>query len=161
VSQEPLLAASAAAAAAAALAAGVYVVSEKDLVYASVGLAILGSLTAGLVALSGYPLAAAFIVIVYVGAAVMFIIVSVTMLGGGGGEQKEPFRGTAVGAAVAASLGVAAAAIGLHGLYSRPGELSLGSLAEALLSRYPVALIVLIAALAATLVEGVTVARRR
>ncbi|MFN4045801.1 MAG: NADH-quinone oxidoreductase subunit J, partial [Acidilobaceae archaeon] len=72
------------------------VVTVKDMVYASILLAVLGALTASLVALLGYYLVAAFIIIVYVGAAVMFIIITVSMLGGGGLESRDYLKGAAV-----------------------------------------------------------------
>jgi NADH-quinone oxidoreductase subunit J len=64
------------------LISGYLVIRVRDLVYASLALALLGLVNAMLIALLGFSVVAAFLVIVYVGAAVMFIIVSVSMLGG-------------------------------------------------------------------------------
>ena len=94
------------------LLSGYLVIRVKDLVYASLALALLGSLNAMLIALLGFAIVAAFLVIVYVGAAVMFIIVSVSMLGGGGHEEWKPFRGLVSAVVAAAGLGAAVALTG-------------------------------------------------
>lgn len=63
------------------VAAGMMVVKERSLVYASVYLAVVAVFNAGLMALLGYTMVAAFQVVVYVGAAVLFIIIAVTLMG--------------------------------------------------------------------------------
>ncbi len=136
------------------------VVTVKDLVYASLLLAVLGALTASFVALLGYYLVAAFIIIVYVGAAVMFIIITVSMLGGGGLESRDHLKG-----AVVASLSlVVLLAVFLS--YFRVPEVGLplyvdvaGLIDRVVVEYIPVIAIILVA-LAATIIEAIAVARR-
>jgi NADH-quinone oxidoreductase subunit J len=137
-----------------------YVVSGRDLVYSSVALAILGSLNAALIALLGFPVVAAFIVIVYVGAAVMFIIITISMLGGGGAEKREEFRGFFTALALASSLLAVLALTGIYLVYTPPHTYSLSDISQVLATRYLPALGVVFIALAATLVEAITIARR-
>ena len=137
-----------------------YVVRHKDLVYSSIALALLGSMTAAFVALLGFGLVAAFIVVVYVGAAVMFIIMSISMLGGGGPEARSEAPGILAASGILAGLAVVLAATGLFKAYARPGAYTVTEVAQVLLSKYSPVLWVLVVALAATLLEAIAVARR-
>jgi NADH-quinone oxidoreductase subunit J len=137
-----------------------YVTRTRDLVYASVTLALLGSFNAALIALLGLPIVGVFVVIVYVGAAVMFIIIVISTLGIGTREYREEFRGIATGFMLATALITVLAASGLYVVYSRPGTYSLQGISQVLASRYLPALGVLFIALAATLVEAISIARR-
>ena len=136
------------------------VVRGKDLVYASAMLAILGTLNAALIALLGFTVIAAFVVIVYVGAAVMFIIMSISMLGGGGTESREDFRGVLAASMIGAGLLMALIVSGVIKVYTSPGPLDLSRVSELLASKYVPVLGVLFVALAATLVEAISIARR-
>ncbi len=142
-----------------ALASAVAVVKLRDLVYASSSLAVLGVSTAVLAALLGYPVVAAFLVIVYVGAAVMFIIITVSMLGGGGRESRDEWRGLIAGSAIAAAAAAAFFLTGLPSEFSKPSA-SLEDIASVLLGPMLPAVIVMIAGLAVTVVEAISVARR-
>jgi len=137
-----------------------YITVAKDLVYASIALALLGSFNAALIALLGFPIVAVFVVIVYVGAAVMFIIIVISMLGGEQREQREEFRGVSTGLLVASALLTVLAGAGIYLVYSKPGTYTVSSVSQVLASRYLPALGVLFVALAATLVEAISVARR-
>lgn len=137
-----------------------YVVRHRDLVYASVALALLGSLTAAFTAFLGFGLVAVFIVIVYVGAAVMFIIMSVSMLGGGGPEARNEVAGILAASGILAGLAIVAFSAGLFKAYAHPGAYTVTEVAQVLLSRYSPVLWVLVVALAATLLEAIAVARR-
>jgi len=137
-----------------------YVTASRDLVYASISLALLGSFNAALIALLGLPIVGVFVVIVYVGAAVMFIIIVISMIGGGSRELREEFRGAATGIMIASALMMVLVASGLYVVYSKPGTYSLQSISQVLASRYLPALGVLFVALAATLVEAISIARR-
>ncbi|MCE4603610.1 MAG: NADH-quinone oxidoreductase subunit J [Aeropyrum sp.] len=136
------------------------VVRHKDMVYASASLALLGIATALLVAILGYPIVAVFLVIVYVGAAVMFIIVSVSMLGGGGYEEWDDYRGLAAGAASGAAVLMIGLFGGLWQAYSPPEPVSLQTIANLLAGDYAIVVIVLAVGLAATILEGIAIARR-
>ena len=132
----------------------------KDLVYSSVALSFVGLLNAAIVALLGFPVIAAFIVTVYVGAAVMFIILSVSMLGTNEAEPREEFRGSFVATLFGVGLAASAVAIDLIKTYQKPGPHPLSAVSSILLSKYLVVLGVLFVALAATLVEAISIARR-
>lgn len=134
-------------------------VTLRDLVYSSSLLALLGSLTAALLALLGYYIVAVFTIIVYVGAAVMFIIITVSMLGGGGVEVRSNTRGVVVALATLTALIAAISTLGLPTAIF-PVSVDLRIVSDSLLSGYLIVLVVLLVALAATVIEGIAVARR-
>ena len=147
-----------------ALASAILVVRLKDLVYASVSLAVLGLSTAVIAALLGYGIVAAFLVIVYVGAAVMFIIVSMSMLGGEVHESWDHDRGSIAAGFAAAALAIAFLGGGLYSLYRPPGGASLSEIAGFILDEangIAPAVFIVLAGLAATILEAIAVARRR
>jgi len=135
------------------------VVRGRDLVYASSSLAVLGILNALMVALLGYHLVAVFLVIVYVGAAVMFIIITVSMLGGR--DSKEPrdeATGLFTGATVVTVALLLAGSLAAYMGYAKPAGVSVRSVAESLISNYAGVIALLFIALAATLVEAIAIA---
>jgi NADH-quinone oxidoreductase subunit J len=134
-------------------------VTLRDLVYSSSLLALLGSLTAAFLALLGYYIVAVFTIIVYVGAAVMFIIITVSMLGGGGVEVRSNTRGVVVALATLTALIAAISTLGLPTAIF-PVSVDLRIVSDSLLSGYLIVLVVLLVALAATVIEGIAVARR-
>ncbi|MEB3773680.1 MAG: NADH-quinone oxidoreductase subunit J [Desulfurococcales archaeon] len=137
------------------------VVRSRDLVYASGALAVLGTLNAAFIALLGYGLVAAFLVIVYVGAAVMFIIVAVSMLGGGGLERWQPEKGFLSSAAVLTVLLIVMLSSAMYTLYKPPTTIRLDSVAGTLAGGYLPVLGLIFIALAATLIEAISIARKR
>ena len=147
--------------AAAVVATSFLIVTSRDMVYASALLAVLGVINAILIGLLGFPIISIVIVIVYVGAAVMFMIIVISMLGGGGEEELRPLRGVMVATPVTALLGAVVAYSRLEDLYSKPGPVELSDVSSALLGDYLPVLIVLIVAMAATLVEAIAVAKGR
>jgi NADH-quinone oxidoreductase subunit J len=134
-------------------------VTLRDLVYSSSLLAVLGSLVAAFLALLGYYIVAAFIVIVYVGAAVMFIVLTVSMLGGGGAEVRNNLRGALVASVTLVVLAVALLVLGIPS-HVFPVNVDVRVVSDSLLSDYALVLAVLLVALAATVIEGIAVARR-
>jgi len=134
-------------------------VTLRDLVYSSSLLAVLGTLTAAFLALLGYYIVAAFIIIVYVGAAVMFIVLTVSMLGGGGQESRNNLRGFSIALVTLLVLSIALLTLGIPSNVF-PVGVDLKIVSDSLLSEYSIALIVLLIALAATVIEGIAVARR-
>lgn len=140
--------------------AAYFTVRHRDLVYSSVSLALLGSLNAALIALLGYTLVAVFLIIVYVGAAVMFIIISVSMLGGGGEEARDEASGFFAGSAVATSLLLLLVGSGLYKAFTRASTVPVSRVSETLASGYGLVLALVFVALAATLVEAISIARR-
>ncbi|GAB6147666.1 NADH-quinone oxidoreductase subunit J family protein [Stetteria hydrogenophila] len=142
------------------LVAAYYVVKCRDLVYASIALAALSSMTAAFAALLGFGLVAAFIIIVYVGAAVMFIILSLSMLGIRESGARSRVRGILAALGGLAGFLYASASTGLFKAYARPDSFSAADVAEAMLARYLPVVWILVVTLAATLLEAVAIARR-
>ena len=140
--------------------AAIAVTKLKDLVYASIALSFVGILNAAIIGLLGFPVIAAFVITVYVGAAVMFIILSVSMLRPTEAETREEFRGSFVATLFGLGIAASAVAVDLVKTYHKPGPHPLSAVSSILLSKYLVVLGVLFVALAATLVEAISIARR-
>ncbi|MCE4623878.1 MAG: NADH-quinone oxidoreductase subunit J [Caldisphaeraceae archaeon] len=144
----------------ASIAAAYYVVKIKDLVYASVMLDVLASIIASMLALIGYGIVAAFQVLIYVGAAVMFIIITISMIGARGKETKEPFLGFITGTFLSIAIIIIVMGGGLFKLYARPGYVSPSQAAAGLLSHYFPVIVLIIIAQAATIVEAISISKR-
>ncbi|MDP7981947.1 MAG: NADH-quinone oxidoreductase subunit J family protein [Conexivisphaera sp.] len=142
------------------LIAAYYVVRAKDFVYASSALAVLGSIVAADLAILGFGIISAFLVIVYVGAAVMFIIITLSLLGLREEERRNSGRGVIVALLVAALWSGVALSAGIYGLYVEPQPVSMTTTVGGLLSRYSLVVALIVIAQAATLVEAISVARR-
>ena len=135
------------------------VIEHKSIVYASFFLAMLGASNATLFVLLGYPVVSIFHLVVYVGAAVTFILFSVVMM------REAPLvepkaRGIAIIAAVEILL---VFSVGFWPLLrSEPigGVISLEDVSDLLLNKYSFALLVAALALATTMIEAITLARR-
>ncbi len=136
------------------------VVRLKDLVYASSSLAVLGVLNAILISMLGYYLVAAFLIIVYVGAAVMFIIITVSMMGGRDEEPRDEFKGMFAGATVATVMLLLVASLASYMGYSRPTAVSIQEVSKDLLGNHFFVLALIFIALAATLVEAIAITKR-
>ncbi len=145
---------------AAAVASSYLVVRSRDLVYASVSLAVLGSLTAAVLALLGLGIVAAYLVLVYVGAAVMFIIITISMLGPSHAEQQDVMKGLISATSVAAFVIIAMAVLRLYNLYAVPAPISVQVAASEALKRYLPVLALIFIGQAATVVEAIAIARR-
>lgn len=63
-----------------ALIFSVFVIISKNIVYGAIHLSLLGLVVAALIAMLGYPIVAILHIIIYVGAGVLFIIMSVSMI---------------------------------------------------------------------------------
>jgi len=144
----------------AAVASAYLVIRARDLVYASVALAVLGSLTASILALLGLGIVAAYIVLVYVGAAVMFIIITISMLGPTGMEGQEAMRGVIVASSVAVFVLILVFGLKLYDLYAVPASVSVQLAASEALSKYLPVLALIFIGQAATIVEAIAIARR-
>lgn len=146
-----------------ALASALFIVNSKNVFYAAVSLAFLGLSVAVLIAdlnPAAYSLYAVFHLILYVGATVVFLSVSLVMFRGL--EVKE-FR---TPWAPAVSLLVAVAFFSVLVLStsnvppSTPPAVDLPSLGERLISQYWFPAVVLIVGLLATMIEAIALARR-
>jgi NADH-quinone oxidoreductase subunit J len=143
-----------------AIVAAYMVIRIKDLVYASVTLAVLGSLTAALLAVVGFGIIGAYLVLVYVGAAVMFIIISVSMIGPQREETREPFRGLVAAAAVTTLILVVVFALSLYRLFVVPAPIQASQAAAGALHEYLPVLALIFVGQAATVVEAIAIAKR-
>jgi len=143
-----------------AIVAAYMVIRIKDLVYASVTLAVLGSLTAALLAVVGFGIIGAYLVLVYVGAAVMFIIISVSMVGPQREETREPFRGLVAAAAVTTLILVVVFALSLYRLFVVPAPIQASQAAAGALHEYLPVLALIFVGQAATVVEAIAIAKR-
>ncbi|AMD30457.1 NADH-quinone oxidoreductase subunit J [Acidilobus sp. 7A] len=143
-----------------AIVAAYMVIRIKDLVYASVTLAVLGSLTAALLAVVGFGIIGAYLVLVYVGAAVMFIIISVSMIGPQREETREPFKGLVAAAAVTTLILVVVFALSLYRLFIVPAPIQASQAAAGALHEYLPVLALIFVGQAATVVEAIAIAKR-
>ena len=142
---------------------GVLVVRSKSLVYSAVYLALTALFAAGIMALLGYTLVAIFQAAVYVGAAVLFIIISVTLIG----EPPKPehrYYNTAIIAGVMSLLALAPitykalSTLGVEeGVTVKP---SLEGVLSLIHTKYYFAVIIAFIAFGALLIEAVVLAKR-
>ncbi len=136
------------------------VVRGNDLVYSSSSLAVLGMLNALMIALLGYYLVASFLVVVYVGAAVMFIIITVSMIGGKEPEGREESKGFFTAGILGSAMFLLLTSIAAYLGFQRPGTIPASQVAVSILSGHEAVVGVILVALAATLIEAIAIARR-
>jgi NADH-quinone oxidoreductase subunit J len=137
----------------------ILVVEHKSLVYAALFLGILGMANATLFTLLGFNFLALFFVSVYIGAAVTFIIFSVSMF------EEAPSVERPVRIVAMLSVGVAAVIlVGVFATYFTGGiqtsYISYRELASLLTEKYGFALLIAALTLVTTLIEAITVARK-
>jgi len=142
-----------------AILSSLLVVEHKSLVYSAFFLGVLGMANAALFALLGFTFIALFHVAVYIGAAVTFILFSITMF-----EEAPPLE-RSVRVVVAFSVLLTFLLLTLiFGLYLgkplQPTYISYRELANLLTEKYWFALIVAALTLVTTLIEAITLARR-
>lgn len=142
-----------------AILSSLLVVLHKSLVYSAFFLGVLGMVNAALFALLGFTFIALFHVAVYIGAAVTFILFSVTMFEEAPSVER-PIRIVAAFTVLAVFL-LLATIFGLYlGKSFQPAYVSYRDLAESLTQKYWFALIVAALTLVTTLIEAITLARR-
>lgn len=145
--------------AAVAVVSAILAVEHKSLTYAAVFLGILGLANASLFVLVGFSFIALFFISVYIGAAVTFIVFSVTMF------EEAPKVETPVRVVALVSVVLVAILLGvgftLH--YSSGVQVSYVSfrdLSALITQKYGFALIIAALTLITTLIEAITIARR-
>ena len=134
------------------------VVRGRDLVYSSAALAVLGLFNAMMISILGYYLVALFLVVVYVGAAVMFIIITVSMIGGKEESPRLEHQGFFAGAAVLVAGILLVSSLAAYMGYAKPPHVSIRSVSDSILRNYVGVIVLLFIALAATLVEAIAIA---
>ncbi len=142
---------------------GFLVVKSRSLVYSAVYLALAALFAAGIMALLGYTLVAIFQAAVYVGAAVLFIIISVTLLG----EPIKPehrYYNTAVITGVMSLIALALLTYKvlhvLEGQEQTTPKPSLEDILSLIHTKYYFAVIIAFIAFGALLIEAVVLAKR-
>jgi len=144
--------------AAVTIVSSILVIAHKSLVYSAFFLGVLGMANAALFALLGFTFVALFHVAVYIGAAVTFILFSITMFE----EVPSVERPIRLIAALSAVL-IFVLLVGTFTLYFnvpfQPGYIEYTELAKLLVERYWFALIIAALTLITTLIEAITLAR--
>lgn len=145
--------------AAAAVISAILVVEHKSLTYSAVFLAILGMTNATLFVLLGFTFIALFFISVYIGAAVTFILFSVTMF------EEAPKVETPIRIVALISVILVAALLALGFGLNLGGGIPISSpsymdLASLLTQKYGFALIIASLTLITTLIEAITIARK-
>ena len=139
--------------------ASALVIKHRSLVYAAFFLSIAGMANAVLFALLGYTFIALFHIAVYVGAAVTFILFSITMF-----KDVGPVEPRARGLAALSTILICLALIGLfYSGWNIPLEVKpipYMEMASYFLTSYWFTIIVATIALVTTLIEAITLARR-
>jgi NADH-quinone oxidoreductase subunit J len=136
----------------------ILVIAHKSLVYSAFFLGVLGMANAALFALLGFTFIALFHVAVYIGAAVTFILFSITMF-----EEvpsvERPIRFVAAFSAVLTFVLLVGAFALYFGKAFQPMYVDYRVLAGLLVEKYWFALIVAALTLVTTLIEAITLAR--
>ena len=142
-----------------AILSSLLVVAHKSLVYSAFFLGVLGMANAALFALLGFTFIALFHVAVYIGAAVTFVLFSVTMFEEAPSVER-PIRIVAAFTVLAVFLLLATIFALYLGKSFQPAYVNYRDLAALLTQKYWFALIVAALTLVTTLIEAITLARR-
>lgn len=137
----------------------ILVVFHPSLVYGAISLGFLGMMNAGLFILLGFTFVGLFYLLVYVGAAVVFILFAVTMFRA---VPSVEFRAKSLAVIIASLLALSLALVfwSYYGVSVSPQSFSLQDLSNMFVENYWFPLLVTALALVTTLIEGITLARR-
>ncbi|MQL55184.1 NADH-quinone oxidoreductase subunit J family protein [Acidianus ambivalens] len=144
------------------ISSAIFIVSSKNLFYAAISLAFLGVSIAVLIALISfqYSLYSVFHLLLYVGATVVFLSISLVMFKGLEVRQIN-IAWAPIVAGVSAVLIFIAVVLSLSGVQvSQVGEINLQTLSSIILEKYWFPAVVLVVGLLTTLIEAITLARR-
>lgn len=146
-----------------AVASAAIIVTQKDIYYSAVALAPLGFSIAGIIAIlapQAYGIYSAFHILLYVGAAVVFLGVSLVMFRGIFIKEKRVPWAIAI-ASLSFVIIVLSLVIPLSQItYSTVGTVSIEKLGNLILVDYWFPIFILIVGLVTTLVEALALARR-
>ncbi|KXA89825.1 hypothetical protein AKJ40_01195 [candidate division MSBL1 archaeon SCGC-AAA259M10] len=134
------------------------VVFHRSLVYGAVALGFLGMVNSSFFIILGFPFVGLFHLMVYIGATVVFILFTVTMLRSGpiiGISAKK----AAVIVSLLAAVSIAFAFTPYSEGFTSTAYFSLQSFSQLFVEKYWFPIIVTALALATTLIEGITLAR--
>jgi NADH-quinone oxidoreductase subunit J len=144
------------------ISSAIFIVSSKNLFYAAISLAFLGVSIAVLIALVSfqYSLYSVFHLLLYVGATVVFLSISLVMFKGLEVRQIN-IAWAPIVAGVSAVLIFIAVVLSLSGVQlGQVGEINLQTLSSIILEKYWFPAVVLAVGLLTTLIEAITLARR-
>ncbi|MFP3165266.1 NADH-quinone oxidoreductase subunit J [Acidianus sp.] len=144
------------------ISSAIFIVSSKNLFYAAISLAFLGVSIAVLIALISfqYSLYSVFHLLLYVGATVVFLSISLVMFKGLEVRQIN-IAWAPIVAGVSAVLIFIAVVLSLSGVQlGQVGEINLQTLSSIILEKYWFPAVVLVVGLLTTLIEAITLARR-
>jgi len=145
--------------AAVSIVSAILVVEHKSLIYSALFLGVLGMANAALFVLLGFNFIALFFVSVYIGAAVTFILFSVTMFQEAP-QVERPVRILALVSVILTGILLALVFALRFTDGIQPSYISYRDLATLLTEKYGFALIIAALTLITTLIEGITIARR-
>ncbi len=143
------------------IASSLYIVRAKSLFYSAFALGIVGFLNAALFALMGFLLVGAVQLVIYVGAAVMFIILAFSLVG----EQSIQPRispGTAILSVIvfATVLLFVDKVISLLPAPAAFTSTPTGLIPRALVAEYPLTIVLIILVAATSAIESIVIARK-
>ncbi|MDT7900379.1 MAG: NADH-quinone oxidoreductase subunit J [Acidianus sp.] len=144
------------------ISSSIFIVSSKNLFYAAISLAFLGVSIAVLIALISfqYSLYSVFHLLLYVGATVVFLSISLVMFKGLEVRQIN-IAWAPIVAGVSAVLIFIAVVLSLSGVQlGQVREINLQTLSSIILEKYWFPAVVLVVGLLTTLIEAITLARR-
>ncbi len=144
------------------ISSALFIVNHKNLFYSAISLAFLGISVAVLIALISfqYSLYSVFHLLLYVGATVVFLSISLVMFRGLEVKQINTAWAPII-AGVSALFIFIAVVLSLSGVQVRQvGEISLQSLSTIILEKYWFPAVILVVGLLTTLIEAITLARR-
>jgi NADH-quinone oxidoreductase subunit J len=144
------------------ISSAIFIVSSKNLFYAAISLAFLGVSIAVLIALISfqYSLYSVFHLLLYVGATVVFLSISLVMFKGLEVRQIN-IAWAPIVAGVSTVLIFIAVVLSLSGVQlGQVGEINLQTLSSIILEKYWFPAVVLVVGLLTTLIEAITLARR-
>ncbi|AEE94075.1 NADH-ubiquinone/plastoquinone oxidoreductase chain 6 [Acidianus hospitalis W1] len=144
------------------ISSAIFIVSSKNLFYAAISLAFLGVSIAVLIALISfqYSLYSVFHLLLYVGATVVFLSISLVMFKGLEVRQIN-IAWAPIVAGVSAVLIFIAVVLSLSEVQlGQVGEINLQTLSSIILEKYWFPAVVLVVGLLTTLIEAITLARR-
>ena len=145
--------------AALSIVSAILVVEHKSLIYSALFLGTLGMANAALFVMLGFSFIALFFVTVYIGAAVTFILFSVTMFQEAP-KVERPIRIIAFVSVVLTGILLVLVFAFCFSDGIQPVYVSYRDLASLLTEKYGFALIIAALTLITTLIEGITIARR-
>ena len=141
-----------------AILTSVMVIKSRNLVYAAVYLSIVGVINSILIALLGYIIIAVLHILIYVGAGIMFIVMSISMMR----ETSDATEFRLPAALLAVLVAIPIAYVGIN--MEPPGKAVWNpndyiELSTYIVSNYPLPILIVLLALASVLIASISITR--